>query len=291
MHKCFIIFPVVFISLFTTYAQKIKVAALPDVMDEISGITTASNKKLLAYMHNDSGDTSRIFAIDHNGKWVTTLYFKAVSGRKGVSDCEDIASGKDANGKGSYIYLGDIGDNNAMRSYITVYRIPEPKLIKSPSMVVPAVPVFLKYPDGPRDAETLMIDDIDHLLYIISKREDTVSIYTAPLSWTANDTIKLKKRGTRYFTGVKPGKWISGGDISRDGKKVILKSYQKVFYWSRKNKERLWLTLQRQPAELPYKQEPQGEAICFDNTGNGYYTVSEGDHQPVYYYKLADKGK
>jgi hypothetical protein len=291
LRKSFIILSVIFFSLFSAYAQEIKVAALPDVMNEISGIATASNKKLFAYLHNDSGDTSRIFAIDNNGKWVTTLYFKGISGKKGVTDCEDIASGKDAYGKGSYIYLGDIGDNGAKRNFITVYRIPEPARIRTPSMLLRAQPVFLQYPDGPRDAETLMIDDIDHLLYIISKRQDTVSIYTSPLLWEANDTIKLQKRGTCYFTGVKPGKWISGGDISRDGKKVILKSYQKVFYWHRENNEPVWLTLQKTPVELPYKQEPQGEAICFDNKGNGYYTVSEGDHQPVYYYKLDDKGK
>ena len=34
-----------------------------------------------------------------------------------------------------------------------------------------AVPIHFKYPDGPRDAETLMIDPVEKLIYIVSKRD------------------------------------------------------------------------------------------------------------------------
>lgn len=286
MHKCPKLLGLLMILFVNARAQSSKVAVLPPVMDEISGIAIASGKKIMAFMHNDSGDTSRIFAMGKNGKLLSTLYFKGVTGSKGVADCEDIASGKSPGKKGKFIYLGDIGDNKARRPFIAVYRIAEPQKVESPVIEVAAEVVFLHYPDGARDAETLMVDNTDELLYIISKREDTVSIYTAPLAWKNGDTITLQKRGTRWFPGERPAKWICSGDISADGKKVVLKNYLKIYYWDRKKKEPVWETLQRPAIELPYDPEPQGEAVCFDNKGKGYYTVSEGKEQPVYYYLL-----
>lgn len=271
------------------YAQRTPVVNLPAGLDEISGITISSAPRMLAFVHNDSGDTSRFFGIDQSGNLKCTFYFRGVSGKKGVSDCEDIASGKSDKGNDRYLYIGDIGDNGGKKKYITVYRVAEPDRFEEPVQAVTASPVFFKYPDGARDAETLMIDNIERLLYIVSKREDTVRVYTAPLVWKENDTVTLQFRTQLYFTGFRTGKWITSGDISWDGKQIVLKSLQKVYYWKRKDNESIWQTLQNPPAELPYQQEPQGEAICFDREGKGFYTVSEGEQQLVYYYILPSK--
>lgn len=270
-------------------AQGVITGTLDAVMDETSGITLASSGRAFAYVHNDSGDSCRFFGIDLNGKLTGVFYFKGVEGGRGVKDCEDITSGKSARGNKRYVYLGDIGDNGAKRHCITVYRIPEPVRMKDSIVFVRAVPVFFKYPDGARDAETLMVDNLERVLYIISKREDSVGIYTASLVWKGEDTVMLQKKGSLYFEGIRPGKWITSGDISWDGKKILLKSLQKVFYWKRKNNEPIWQTLQSQATELNYTREPQGEAICFDRKGNGFYTVGEGKNQPVYYYKIVSK--
>lgn len=276
-----------FLIVFKLHSQEKRILNLPSGLNEISGIALSSSQKVFAFVHNDSGDTSRFFGIDSTGSLAYTYYFKGVSGKKGVTDCEDITIGKTYNGENRYLYIGDIGDNKAKRKYITVYRIAEPDQFNTPVETVSASPVFLTYPDGARDAETLMVDNIQRLLYIISKREDTVRIYTAPLAWNDNDTITLKFRGQIYFKGSRPGKWITSGDISWDGQKVLLKSLQKVYYWERKNNEPLWKTLQRTATELPYQQESQGEAICFDREGKGFYTVSEGEAEPVYHYKIS----
>ncbi len=38
-----------------------------------------------------------------------------------------------------------------------------------------------------------------------------------------------------------------------------------------------------------WQKDPQKEAICFDEKGTGYFTVSEGKNQPVYYYKIEQR--
>ncbi|HTN06963.1 hypothetical protein [Agriterribacter sp.] len=260
-----------------------------DINDETSGIAASSINKGLLYIHNDSGDTSRFFLIGTDGVLKAIYTFKANPLIKnGVTDCEDIAVGRGPKGK-PYVYIGDIGDNNAKRKYITVYRIKEPKLKSSAKIFTGyanADPLYLKYPDGARDAETLMVDPVEKLFYIISKREDSVSVYTAPLLFKRNDTVILTKRATLFFEGGNSGKWISGGDISANGSQVLVKSYLKVYYWKRRAKEPVWQLLMTPPREMPYKAEQQGEAIGFTMEGKGYYTISEGMHPEVYYYGI-----
>ena len=260
-----------------------------DINDETSGLAASSVNKGSLYIHNDSGDTSRFFIIGTDGMLKAIYTFKANPLIKnGVTDCEDIAVGTGPKGK-RYVYIGDIGDNSAKRKYITVYRIKEPKLKSSAKVFTGhanADPLYLKYPDGARDAETLMVDPVEKLFCIISKREDSVSVYTAPLLFKPNDTVTLIKRCTLFFEGGNNGKWISGGNISKDGSQVLVKSYLNVFYWKRKDKEPVWQLLMTPPRKMPYKVEQQGEAIGFGTDGNGYYTISEGMNPEVYYYEI-----
>ncbi len=257
-------------------------------MKEISGIASSRLNKNILYVHNDSGDTSRFFAIAPTGQLKATYYFKADDAlpNANVIDCEDIAVGPGpAKGK-SYLYLGDIGDNSATRPFITVYRFPEPVVAENkPVSSIKSEDLRLKYPDGAHDAETLMVDPVDRLLYIITKREDSVGVYTAPLNASFTDTVMLQKKCKLHFTGLPLFKWITAGDISADGSEILVKSYQKVYYWKRQKGEPVWKALQRKPAELRYTIEKQGEAIGFTPDGKGYYTTSEGKHAPIYYYQ------
>jgi hypothetical protein len=255
-------------------------------MDETSGIAASSISPDLYYVHNDSGDTSRFFSISPDGKLKSTIYFKGdKKATLGVTDCEDIAVGPGPKNGESYVYLGDIGDNRGDRKYITIYRFAENKLWANDTTTTAIpVPIHLKYPDGPRDAETLMIDPVEKQLMIVSKRGDSVAVYTSPLTYKANDTVTLIRRSKLFFAGFKPFKWITAGDISKDGQQILLKSYEKVYYWHRLPNEHIWDTMLRKPRELKYLAEKQGEAIGFTPDGKGYYTTSEGVFSPIYYY-------
>jgi len=126
-------------------------------MDEISGIAASGINTDLYYVHNDSGDTSRFFAIYPSGELRSTIYFKGDTTelRYDVHDCEDIAVGPGPVKGKSYVYLGDIGDNNSSRKYLTVYRMEEKKEWDDEgTFTTTAVPIHLKYPDRPKDAET-----------------------------------------------------------------------------------------------------------------------------------------
>jgi hypothetical protein len=295
--KIKIILPIVIILFFGAYAEHRHVQHQLDItgrlqnkqMDEISGIAASGLHKDIYYVHNDSGDTSRFFAIKPQGNIVSVIYFKGDPKESlGVADCEDIAVGPGPSKGKSYVYMGDIGDNRAVRPYVTVYRMEEQMswIGKDSIVQASAEAVHFKYPGGPRDAETLMIDPIEKLIYIVSKRADSVTVYTSPLKFKPNDTLMLTERCKLFFNGFKPFKWITAGDISKDGSQVLLKDYMRVYYWRRQQNEPIWKTMQRKPVELPYQQEKQGEAIGFTPDGKGYYTTSEGVFSPIYYYKI-----
>ncbi|MCW3120953.1 MAG: hypothetical protein JWQ38_445, partial [Flavipsychrobacter sp.] len=115
---------------------------------------------------------------------------------------------------------------------------------------------------------------------------DSVGIYSTPLSFEANETRVLTKRAKLHIPGFKPFKYVTAADISKDGKQILLKTYENVYYWQRKSGEHVWETMQRNPKELHYEVQKQGEAIGFTADGKGYYTISEGAFASMYYYRL-----
>lgn len=293
--KIKILIPLVGVLFLGAYARHKYIAKQIDVpgrlqdkqMNESSGISASGIDSNIYYVHNDSGDTSRFFAITANGALKSAIYYKGdAKARLGVFDVEDIAVGPGPLKGKSYVYLGDIGDNYSDRKYITIYRIEEKaSWLNGRPVNADAVPVHLRYPDGPKDAEAMMIDPLEKLIYIVSKRKDTVGVYTTPLSYKANDTLVMTRRSKLFFKGFKPFKWITAGDISKDGKHILLKSYQEIYYWERRDNETVWQAMQRKPFNPHYEEEKLGEAIAFGADGTGFYTTSEGVFAPIYYHK------
>jgi len=112
-------------------SQSTTIGLLPDSLNEISGLALSSQKRAFTYVHNDSGDKSRFFAIDSNAQLVTTIYFEGAENNGNVRDCEDIAAGKSNKGEERYLYLGDIGNNFGLRPFVCVYRIAEKTSIQA----------------------------------------------------------------------------------------------------------------------------------------------------------------
>ncbi|MBS1660711.1 MAG: hypothetical protein JST68_06630 [Bacteroidetes bacterium] len=259
---------------------------------ELSGLAVSPANPGMVYVHNDSGDSSRFFALSPGGRTRATVYFNGDPAVKpyGVVDCEDMALAKGQDGQ-FYVFMGDIGDNDAVRKYIRIYRVKEPDLSKQdtvhpPTIYLASESLTLRYPDGARDAETLMADPVDRLLYIVSKREDSVAVYSTPLDFKAGDTVTLTRQTRLFFPGSGVAKWVTGGSIAHDGSQILLKTYSQVYYWKRGSATSVWKAMQSSFRSLPYTPEPQGEAIGFTVDGKGYYTVSEGKNPTLYHYWL-----
>src|SRR5207244_2918013 len=90
-------------------------------------------------------------------------------------DWEDIATA--TVGGRSYVYCGDIGDNKSRRKSIHIYRVPEPG--PTAGKVKADQDLELVYPDGPHNAETLLVQAGTGDITIVVKTQDKTSgVYT-----------------------------------------------------------------------------------------------------------------
>ena len=247
---------------------------------EASGLVVSRSNPSLLWVHNDSGDYNRLFVAGRNGEDHGEFILRGAHNR----DWEDIAAGPGPVSGLTYLYVGEIGDNLAQYDIMSIYRVPEPDISALDSVTYMPVDnverIDYVYPDGPRDAETLMVDPLTKDLYIVSKREERSGVYLAEYPYPVGEVITLKKVGSFPFNRA------LAGDISADGREIIIKTDYRVYYWTREPGEAVFEALKRQPVLLPYTVEPQGEAIGWMPDGSGYYTVSEivDNIKPVLYF-------
>ena len=254
-------------------------------IDEASGIIVSRNNPGLLWVHNDSGDEPRLFLIDSTGAHKGIFHINSTTNR----DWEDIAIGPGPEEGINYIYIGDIGDNSMSHGIYHIYRFPEPDLhISFPVELyidqVETISFF--YPDEKKDAESLMIDPHTKDLYIVSKNEAAVNVYLVPYPQSTTEVITL------HHLGVIDIQQAVAGDISAEGKEVLIKTYSDIYYWNKQGEESIPETLKKVPKRISYQSEPQGEAVAWKVDGSGYFTLTEkvGEEIPhLYFYERIAK--
>jgi hypothetical protein len=255
-----------------------------DLLSEASGLAASTKNPGVLWIHNDSGDTNRIFAMSVTGRHLGIYYLDDVEAR----DWEDIAVAPGPMKGKSYIYVADIGDNEAKYLMKRIYRFEEPKVDTSQTAVDTVLAsidvITFRYPDGKRDAEGLMVDPLSNDIYIVSKREQQSRLYMLPFPQSVSDTL------TAEFLTQLPFRNVTACDISPNGDGILIKNYKHVYYWKRDPQLSVVEVVQNPPVKLPYIIESQGEAICWSPDGRGYYTTSEenGEEAHIYYYPFDD---
>jgi hypothetical protein len=250
-------------------------------LDEVSGLAASRRNSGILWMHND-GASPHVFAVKSSGKLVTRLRLGV-----DVEDVEDMAIGPGPVAGADYLYIADIGSNKISRREIRVYRLPEPNLRgKTPKETnAEDVETFrLAYPDGAHNAEALLIDPLTGDLYVVTKEPVRARVYVcvaADLTTAAPATLKLVASLSVQN--------VSAGDISRDGRIIILRREERGWLWDRSPAESIVHALQRTPIMIPVRGEGQGsngEAVGFHPDSRGYYTVSEGENEAISVFPL-----
>jgi hypothetical protein len=230
--------------------------------DELSGLVRSPSRPGLLWSHDDSGAGPILYGLRVDGSVVAR---PAVTGATAI-DWEDLAAGPRA-----LLYVGDIGDNARTRTSIDVYRVPEPA--PGAAATAPAARLRLHYPDGPHDAETLLVDPLRGDLLVVTKTVGGAGAYRASARLPAGSDTTLGP--AHPVAGVS---LATGGDVSADGRIVAIRGYDRVAIWRRRGRERLTTTLERAPCVSPSSLLPegQGEALALDRHGRSFMTVAEG---------------
>ena len=255
-------------------------------INESSGLVASRATPGAYWTHNDSGDGPFIYAFKANG---ASLGVFRVTGAQAV-DWEDISIGPGPERGKSYLYIGDIGDNNATRSEIVVYRVEEPtlsaesaKLTKTrPGKTESADAIRLRYPDGKFDSETLIVHPVSGNIYVVNKVALlNPVVYEAAAPLTLGKAITMRRIGEvrvpSLFGGV-----LTGGSISPDGRRVAFcdyfQGYELVLPAKSSDFNDLW---KQRMTGFDLGKRKQGEAIAYRLDGKGVVATTEGAQSPL----------
>jgi len=252
-----------------------------DPIGELSGIVKSPGRDNLYWVHNDSGDSARIFAITAEGKNILPTYskfsfygeedergkkqwqgFEVLDARN--EDWEDIAV--DSN----YLYISDMGNNNNKRRDLGIYLVSEIDPTASTRTAV-IQHLAIIYPDQESfppqqkhfDSESLFT--FDGKLYLITK-------HRAPNSDSAEPGAKLYRLDTmlpdqdNVLTLLESNADITsatGADVSPDGQTLAVISYNDLWLFDRPQSGDLWLSSTSRRYPLNTDVFEQVEAITW----------------------------
>ncbi|WP_406437165.1 WD40 repeat domain-containing protein [Streptomyces sp. NBC_00631] len=227
---------------------------------ESSGLAASHLHPGIYWTHNDSGDGPYIYAVDSaTGKTVARI---TLSGVGTPRDVEAISIGP-----GNQIYVGDIGDNlDGSWPYVWIYRLPEPK--KLVDQTVRATQYVVKYSNGARNAESLIVQPRTGRVYIIDKKEDGGHLYEGPAT--------LSPTGTNIFRPIAAvDLWATDAAFSPDGTQLAVRGYFGGIYYAW-NGGRI-----KREGRLDVPLQKQGESVSYSADGTKLMYGSEGADSPV----------
>ncbi|TDP73770.1 hypothetical protein [Bradymonas sediminis] len=284
------------------YTKKTRTGSLASAeINEASGLAASWAYDDFLWTHNDSGDSARVFLIRTDGALAAEVLLKGV---ENAIDFEDIAVAPCAVGSPkSCVYVADTGDNLRQRDVVVIYRFPEPPLpaehLQPPENPQETITIevneiealWLDYPEGPRDVETLMVHPQTTAIYLVEKngtsnapvfrvpREDSLPENPA----RAVEIASLFLEGRSNLVAM-----ITAGDISPDGREFTVRTYLESYTYCaadtgseqdlQDNFEDVF-SLSPTRAALPFL--PQAEALGYDRSGRALWITSEGTHESI----------
>ena len=256
-----------------------------DDIDELSGLVASRKQPGVLWVHNDSGDKGHVFAVDVHGRLLLHVKLEHLK----PEDVEDIAVGPGKAGGPDQLYLADTGDNDRKRKQVRIYRLDEPRASlggKQAKQKHAVRTLEVRYEDGPRDAETLLVDPRGGDLYLVEKAplfdaSQAVGVYRIAAADAEGDSA-LARRVASLPLGP-----ATAGDVLPDGSGIAVRSYTRLWYWPRKAGQSIAEAVQKPSCVLPLADlGQQGEALAFIPDGSGYLTSSEGKHPRIHRYAL-----
>jgi hypothetical protein len=264
------------------FGAAVQTGTLQDpAITEASGIAASRTNPGIYWVHNDSGDSARVFATDLSGAAIGRFQIDGATAR----DWEDIAVGPGPEPGTNYLYLGDIGGNKG-RSNLSIYRSAEPEVLLGASGVrgsVPAERIDVMYPDGLAwDAEALLVDPVTADIYVVTKGGGASSIvYQLPAAQAVPGQRQTLLQVATLSLPAGFDRSVTGGDISPDGSLIMLRTYNSVYLWPRLTGEGIPDAISAPPCSVQIQPESQGEAAAFQRNGRDLVLTTEGEFPAI----------
>lgn len=253
-------------------------------VDEMSGMVKSSQFDNVWWVHNDSGDEPRLFAVDSTGAvwlapWRQDDYAVGAAldttdrpvwpgvhlGAAAHIDYEDIAI------EDSTLYLADVGNNGNARRDLGIYVIREPYFYARRTRPLKHIPIA--YPDQNTfpaekwhfDAEGLFVDD--GVLYVLTKHRQGQQIDALEAGTKLYRLDTLRPHEANELTLIDRHDDIpppTGAALSPGGTRLAVLGEASVYIFPRPETGDWWLSTDPQRISLPGRRSKQAEAIAWD---------------------------
>jgi len=273
----------------TTYFEFSKSIKVVNAIEEASGLAQGRVNLDCYYTHNDRGHSNIVYLYNSQAEQLGRFRL----GMAWSIDYEDISNFTSQTGE-HFLYVGDFGDNPLNRDWYEIHYFKEPEAPADKDFYVvlddvktikykylPSKEIEETYPNY--DCEAMFVEPETNHIYLFTKAATNCLVYRINYPFLEDEQNEAEYLGKIKINGQK----VTAADISKDGTKILIKTYETVFYWERDHSESIVDLLQTEPLRVPYVGEVQGEAICFTTDG-GYLTTSEKDknvHPSFNFYK------
>jgi len=254
-------------------------------LDEASGLAQSGIDGDLLWAMNDDG-APLLYGIAHDGRYRGKISINGAENR----DWEDLATFSYAGH--AYIVIADIGDNEARREMLTLYIVAEPRSLNAAVDV--AWTIRFRYPDGPRDAESLAVDTEGEQIYVLSKRDIPAQLYALPLRPESAEPLVAERVGDLHSlpqpsaeqqanaAGSGWGWQPTAMDFAADGRYAVILTYQGVHLYTREAGQAWMVALAAKPLSLRLRNVGQAESIAIDSDRDAAFVTVEKERAPLY---------
>lgn len=194
---------------------------------ETSALVPSPTRSGLFWSLNDSGNPPELFAVDTGGRALGRVSVVGAENR----DWEALATGacpahRRTGPRAVCLYIGDIGDNSAVRPLVVIYRVAEPDPTRDTAVAI-IDSLLVRYPDGPRDAESMVVDARGDLWIISKERLRSPRVYRVPTNaWRTRRTV------TAIYTATLPipsgdgvEQWTTDATWIHGGAALVVRTY------------------------------------------------------------------
>ena len=269
-----------------TVVGQAEIAQLGELEDpkinESSGLAFSRRSEDIIWTHNDSGDGPFLYAFDLAGRSRGTFAVE----RAPAYDWEDMAA-CEIDGV-AHLIAADIGDNKVARDFCTLYIVEEPEVgadISHTGKLSIVRRIDFQYEDGKHDAEAIAVDADGASIYLITKKsKKNLPCHLYQLDIPSESTTNPVT--ARIVCEVDIRKVVAM-DISRDGSRMIVLTYDEALEFERAPDESWGTAIQKPPRQLPMPWRAQGESICYGPDNDTLYLTSENTPAPIWRVRTA----
>ncbi|MGB7211317.1 MAG: hypothetical protein WBC97_01705 [Gemmatimonadales bacterium] len=196
---------------------------------ESSGVVVSRLQPGVLWTFNDSGNPPDIFATDTAGRARGRWRILGAVDR----DWEAMTIGPGPCRSGQCLYIGEIGDNESRYAAVALYRLDEPIVTDRDDSIPYRGKLVFRYPDGPHDAESLIVDSTGDAYVVTKPRVRRPEVFRIPASaWGRRDTVVAELTDSLDLdprAGVEM--WVTDASLALDGRTVALRTYSYLYLY------------------------------------------------------------